>query len=258
VAIVLLGAVLFTLAFASRPAAAGMDARALPSDARSPAWPLAGVIAGVGALVAAGLAIGLIPLGGALWTLLSTLALAAVEVAVIVALLRPRRERAPLSSSLALVRPRQGLWALALAPVAGVALYFMGQAALRLIPATGISPVVMVVGWPSGSLAVGLAGVLSPLVEEVFFRGFVYGTIDRRLGRPWAFAVTVILFAAVHLPQSWGAWGGLTAIALTGAGLTALRLWTGSTLAPALAHLTHNGLIALLSYLAGVGALVGK
>jgi membrane protease YdiL (CAAX protease family) len=262
VSIVLLGAILLTLAFAGARAPVEVAAQTARDDG-SLAWTLAQAIAAVAALVAAGVALGYVPLGDALWTLVNSLTLAGIELALIAAFVRPwrhehKRERETIRSTVGLVRPRQGVWALALAPVVGVALYFIGQVALRVVPATGVSSVGVIVGWPSGSLAVGLAGVLSPLVEEVFFRGFIYGTLDRRLGRLWAFVVTVVLFAGAHLSQSWGAWGGLTAIAITGAGLTALRLWTGSALAPALAHLAHNGVIALFGAMAGVGALVGK
>jgi membrane protease YdiL (CAAX protease family) len=101
------------------------------------------------------------------------------------------------------------------------------------------------VAWPSGSYAIALASVVSPVAEELFFRGFIFGTLAKRYGVATAFVVTVIFFAAAHLPQSWGAWGGLTAIVFTGVGLTALRTWTGSTVAPILAHLAHNSAITI-------------
>jgi len=57
----------------------------------------------------------------------------------------------------------------------------------------------------------------------------------------------VVAFAGPHLPQAWGAWGGMAAIVVTGLGLTALRWATGSTAASALAHIAHNAAIPLFA-----------
>jgi membrane protease YdiL (CAAX protease family) len=161
-------------------------------------------------------------------------------------LLRPIAAfRGGLFSAIGLHSPRHGLLALVVALVGGLGLWALGQLALRLIPATGESPVGAMVVWPSGSYAVALASVVSPVAEELFFRGFIYGAFQRRYGALFAFVATVVIFAGAHLPQTWGAWGGLVAIVVTGAGLTTLRYWTGSTVAPILAHLAHNSAITL-------------
>ncbi len=84
-----------------------------------------------------------------------------------------------------------------------------------------------------------------PVAEELFFRGLVFGTLERRAGASVAFSVTVILFALAHLPQSWGDWGAFSAILFTSIGLTGLRWWTGSTTITIVAHLAHNAIISL-------------
>jgi len=38
------------------------------------------------------------------------------------------------------------------------------------------------ISWPSERLALALVAVVVPVIEEVFFRGFVYGAIERRSG----------------------------------------------------------------------------
>ena len=101
--------------------------------------------------------------------------------------------------------------------------------------------------WPSAGLALGTIGVLVPLAEEMFFRGFVFGVVAARYGRGVGFAVAVVLFGLAHVPQTWGAWGATVAVLLTGAVLTAIRAWSRSVYVSALAHLAYNGLITTLS-----------
>ena len=48
----------------------------------------------------------------------------------------------------------------------------------------------------------------------------------------------------VHLPQTWGNWGGLSAICVAGLGFTTLRATFRSTPVSALAHLVYNALLA--------------
>lgn len=275
VVIVLLGSIVFVIAFARRSSGRGQrhdastiaDAVELGPDVAESAVEAATedeeddpvesasiphenellrVIAAVGALVAAGFVLALVPLGGSSWGLVRALCLALVQVMALVVLVRPIATfKGSLLSAVGLHRPSQGLWVLGVALLIGLGLWILGQGALHVIPATGESPVGAMVAWPSGSYAIALASVVSPVAEELFFRGFIYGTLSRRYGVVIAFTTTVVIFACAHLPQSWGAWGGLTAIVLTGVGLTVLRHWTGSTLAPILAHLAHNSAITI-------------
>lgn len=207
--------------------------------------PVMRLALGVSSLLIGGVALSMIPLGGSAGGLARALGLASLQVILVISLVRPGAEGGR-RAALGLTSPQQGLWVFGVALLVGLALWALGQLPLRLVPATSESAVGALVSWPSGSLAVALVSVLSPLAEEFFFRGFVYGTAARRWGAARAFVVTVVLFALVHLPQAWGAWGGLLAVAITGVGLTALRAWTGTTLAPAVAHLVHNSAITLL------------
>jgi uncharacterized protein len=111
--------------------------------------------------------------------------------------------------------------------------------ALRLVPVTGQAPIEAFISWPSGALAFAALGMAVPLAEELFFRGFVFGAL-RPLGLPAAFAATTLLFASIHAQQTWGNWGALLSVTVTGAVLTALRTWSGSTLVPAVTHLLYN------------------
>jgi membrane protease YdiL (CAAX protease family) len=111
------------------------------------------------------------------------------------------------------------------------------QGALRLfVLALGVEAFV---SWPSGALAFAALGMVVPLAEELFFRGFVFGALEP-LGVRTAFAGALLLFASAHVQQLWGNWGALLSVTLTGAALTALRAWSGSTLISAIAHLLYN------------------
>jgi membrane protease YdiL (CAAX protease family) len=67
----------------------------------------------------------------------------------------------------------------------------------------------------------------------------------RERSRVLAFVGAWLLFVLAHVPQTFGQWGAVVAIGVMGLGLTTMRAITGSTLVPALAHLTYNGLIAI-------------
>jgi len=252
---VLLGALLLVVGVSrwrTERAGAGSGAGEAAAPASESAPPPQGVplrvLLGLGALLGVGVVSALVPIWGATAAVGRGLSIATVEVVAAVllvgVLLRPGVGR---SDALGLVRPQRAVWALAVAPAAGLFLWFLGGIVIRIVPSTGEAPIETLVTWPSGILAVGLVAVLVPVAEELFFRGFVFGAVARRYGGAAAFVITVAVFVLAHVPQDWGAWGALTGILITGLGLTALRWWTGSTLVPALAHLVHNGVIVVLS-----------
>ncbi len=99
---------------------------------------------------------------------------------------------------------------------------------------------------PSIRVAIALiAATSAPLVEEIVYRGILFGALQRRIGAVAAVAVVSVLFLAVHIPQYWGGWAGLTMLGLLSVALTLLRALTGSV-APSLAlHYAFNGIQAI-------------
>jgi membrane protease YdiL (CAAX protease family) len=82
---------------------------------------------------------------------------------------------------------------------------------------------------------VGVATVLvAPLVEETFFRGFVFGGL-RRYGFFWAALISGLLFSAAHLSL-----GGLIPLALVGMLFAWSYSRTGSLWTSIYAHLIFN------------------
>ncbi len=195
--------------------------------------------------------VGLSVLQGTFLGLVRALLLAAIEIVLAVTFLAPLAgsEGAPATriQALGLVRPRPGWWILALLPLVGAALWIGGAWLSRLVPSTSLSPVEAFVSHPSGALALAVVAVIVPIAEELFFRGFVYGALERRRGALVAGGVTVLVFAVAHLPQQWGAWGPFLSVTVTGLVLTVVRASTRSIVPSVVAHLTHNGLITLVA-----------
>jgi membrane protease YdiL (CAAX protease family) len=154
---------------------------------------------------------------------------------------------APRRTSLGLARPDRPLLWLAAAPVISVVLAFCARIALRVTPSTGEAPLESFISWPSGMLAFATIGVIAPIAEELFFRGYLF-RVALPLGRIAACAITLSLFVALHLAQSWGNWGGVLAVALTGTVLTWLRAASGSLLPPMLAHVLYNAALSLQAF----------
>jgi membrane protease YdiL (CAAX protease family) len=85
----------------------------------------------------------------------------------------------------------------------------------------------------------------APVVEELAFRGLTYGALLKRGVSPrWSVAGVTVLFALFHFePQR------ILVLLVLGATLALVRMWTGSTAASMVAHVTVNipGALAILS-----------
>jgi len=85
-----------------------------------------------------------------------------------------------------------------------------------------------------------LVCVMAPIAEEVFFRGFVFTSLRRKLGIPVAAIITGAIFGGIHL-------GGtdiefIVPLAVFGALLCLLYVWTDSLLPCIVLHALNNAL----------------
>ena len=103
--------------------------------------------------------------------------------------------------------------------------------------------------WALGILAVTLA----PLMEELFFRGFLYPVLARRLGVSFAVFITALGFAAMHGAQLMFSWGPVLVIFLVGLVLTMVRAKTNSVAAGVIIHMAYNGTITVAMFAATDG-----
>jgi membrane protease YdiL (CAAX protease family) len=220
-----------------------VDDAGAADDAGPPA--LAGALwraaVGVAGIVVVAFGVSLVPVSGALGGLLRGGIVAVAHAGLALLLVIGAR------GVVRLRHPARAAWLLWLTPVIGAALWASGNGLSALIPSTGVAPLQAFVSSPSGMLAVAIVAAAVPLAEELFYRGFLFGALSSRFGNGAAFAVVAIVFTVAHVAQTWGAWGSVASILLTGLVLTGLRWWTGTITVPVLTHLCHNAIIVYLS-----------
>lgn len=86
-----------------------------------------------------------------------------------------------------------------------------------------------------------IAVTLGPLMEELFFRGFLYPVLARRMGVAWGIFLTALPFGLMHMPQYGYSWGPLLVIFLVGVVCTVVRASMKSVGASFLVHVGYNG-----------------
>jgi membrane protease YdiL (CAAX protease family) len=94
---------------------------------------------------------------------------------------------------------------------------------------------------------------LGPLMEELFFRGFLYPVLERRMGVAWGILFTALPFGLMHMFQYGYAWGVVLLIFLMGVVCTAVRAKTGSVAASFLVHVGYNATDMLILAIATGG-----
>jgi len=92
-----------------------------------------------------------------------------------------------------------------------------------------------------------IAVTFAPLLEELFFRGFMYPVLARRLGIAWAVLLSSLPFALLHLPQYAYAWSAGFVILVVGIVCGIVRAMTKSVGASFLVHVGYNGTQMLIA-----------
>jgi uncharacterized protein len=98
-----------------------------------------------------------------------------------------------------------------------------------------------------------IAVTLGPLMEELFFRGFMYPVLARRIGVVWAVVLTALPFGLIHLPQYGWAWAAGLVVFLVGVVCGAVRAVTKSVGASFLVHAGYNGAQMVIAIVATHG-----
>jgi membrane protease YdiL (CAAX protease family) len=94
---------------------------------------------------------------------------------------------------------------------------------------------------------------LGPLMEELFFRGFLYPVAVRRMGTVAAVFLTALAFGLLHAMQLGFAWGPILIIFLVGVVLTIVRAVSRSVASSFLVHVAYNGTLTVLTLVATGG-----
>ena len=121
----------------------------------------------------------------------------------------------------------------------------------RYLPMPQETPFEKLFARPLDAYLISIIAVsLGPLVEELFFRGFLYPVLARRWGIAWGVFLSALPFAALHLPQYGWAWGAMLVILIVGIVCGLVRAVTKSVGASFLVHVGYNGsqmMIALVA-----------
>jgi uncharacterized protein len=136
----------------------------------------------------------------------------------------------------------------------GFALSLALQGLAHFLPIPKELPIDSFFRTPAEAWALSILSVtLAPLMEELFFRAFLYPVLARSLGLPVAVFVTALGFALLHGAQLMFAWGPVLVIFLVGLVLTMVRARKNSVAAGVLIHMAYNGTITIAMFAATDG-----
>jgi membrane protease YdiL (CAAX protease family) len=133
--------------------------------------------------------------------------------------------------------------------VAGLLLSLGLQALAHLLPMPPELPIDRFFRTALEAWALSLFGTtFAPLMEELFFRGFLYPVLVRRLGTAIGIILTSVSFGLLHAAQLGRAWGPVLVVSLVGLALTITRAITKSVAPGFLMHVAYNGTISVLLF----------
>jgi membrane protease YdiL (CAAX protease family) len=133
---------------------------------------------------------------------------------------------------------------------AGLGVLMLGLDLLaKFLPMPKTTPFDLFFAHPSDAyLTAAFAVSIGPLMEELFFRGFLYPVVARRLGAAAGILLTALPFGVMHYLQ-YRSWGSVLIIFLVGVVLTAVRARTKSVASSFLVHVGYNGTLMALAAL---------
>jgi hypothetical protein len=137
---------------------------------------------------------------------------------------------------------------------AGFALSIGLQGLAHLLPIPKELPIDSFFRTPAEAWALGILSItLAPLMEELFFRGFLYPVLARDIGVSFAIFLTAVAFALLHGAQLGFSWGPVLVIFVVGLVLTIVRARKNSVAAGVLIHMAYNGTITVAMFAATDG-----
>jgi membrane protease YdiL (CAAX protease family) len=123
----------------------------------------------------------------------------------------------------------------------------------RYLPMPKTSPFEQFFARPSDAyLMAAFAVTFGPLMEELFFRGFLYPVLERRTGVSLAILLTALPFGLMHYLQ-YRSWGAVLVITCVGIVLTTVRVVTKSVAASFLVHAGYNATLMFFAAVATDG-----
>lgn len=132
----------------------------------------------------------------------------------------------------------------------GIALAILVQTASALLPIPKSLPIDQYFSNVTGAYMMAVFGVtLAPLVEELFFRGFLYPVLAQRWGVTASITITALAFASIHESQLAHAWAPLLLLWFVGIVFTWVRARTHSVGSTFCIHAGYNFTLFFLLFL---------
>lgn len=123
----------------------------------------------------------------------------------------------------------------------------------RYLPMPKSTPFEQFFSKPTDAYLIAIFAVtLGPLMEELFFRGFLYPVLARRTGVVLAVVLTSIPFGLLHYVQ-YQSWGAVLVITMVGVVLTVVRVISKSVAASFVVHVGYNATLMVLTAVATDG-----
>ena len=147
-------------------------------------------------------------------------------------------------------------WPDALLPyiATGFVLSFLIQIASSFLPIPKSLPIDEFFKTTHAAWVLAIFGILiAPFFEELFFRGFLYPVLVRRIGFFASTVVTSLLFALTHEGQLAHAWAPLLVLFIVGVVLTYVRARTHSVACSFLVHSGYNAFLFCMIFVATGG-----
>jgi membrane protease YdiL (CAAX protease family) len=131
----------------------------------------------------------------------------------------------------------------------GVLLSITLQLLAHLLPMPKTLPIDEFFQTPREAWLLSIFGItFAPLLEELFFRGFLYPVLARRFSVATGIVVTGLAFGAIHGAQLKYAWGPVLIIVLVGIVLTAVRAVRKSVASTFLMHVGYNATLMVAMF----------
>lgn len=112
---------------------------------------------------------------------------------------------------------------------------------------SGTSDLVKITSTRAGMIFVVAIALFMPVVEELYYRGFVFPYLSSWLHPVLAIFITTFWFALPHYSQLAGDRVGFILVIFLGLVLTAVRYWSRSLTPSLIVHWVYNGLVVILA-----------
>ena len=119
-----------------------------------------------------------------------------------------------------------------------------------ILPDTNQFPLENLFNSRAAAYAIGaFAIVIAPFMEEMIFRGILFGIFESQIGLRFAILTTAVLFGALHVPEYWGAWNHMLLIFFVGLVFSLARGRSGSLAPSVFLHVGYNGSMMIALFL---------